>query len=65
MDKLNQLIQKAKKKGLRAHHAKESWAFEKEIKAPPSSYVTVPYYFPTEQVDIVNKLRPMKKRKKK
>jgi len=33
---------------------------------PPSSYVTVPWYFPTEQVDIVDKFQPKKlKRKKK
>ncbi|MDH5780026.1 MAG: hypothetical protein OEZ29_05475 [Candidatus Bathyarchaeota archaeon] len=32
---------------------------------PPSSYITMPYRFPTEQVDIVRKLKPKKRRKKK
>jgi hypothetical protein len=32
-------------------------------KVPPSSYSTMPYYFPTEQVDNVGKLRPKRKRK--
>jgi hypothetical protein len=32
---------------------------------PPSSYITMPYYFPTEQVDIVKKIKPKKRRKKK
>jgi hypothetical protein len=30
---------------------------------PPSSYDTMPYYFPTEQVDNVKRLKPRKKRK--
>jgi hypothetical protein len=29
----------------------------------PSSYDTMPYYFPTEQVDNVGKLKPKRKRK--
>jgi hypothetical protein len=29
----------------------------------PSSYNTMPYYFPTEQVDIVGKIQPRKKEK--
>jgi len=28
---------------------------DKKKGTPPSSYNTMPYYFPTEQVDIVNK----------
>jgi hypothetical protein len=32
---------------------------------PPSSYVTMPHYFPTEQVDIVKKIKRKKQRKKK
>jgi hypothetical protein len=32
---------------------------------PPSSYVTVPYYFPTEQVDIVDKFGGRKRKRKK
>ena len=30
----------------------------------PSSYNTMPYYFPTEQVDIVNKIHSRKRKKK-
>ncbi len=33
-------------------------------KQPPSAYVTMPYYFPTEQVDIVRKIKPKRRRKK-
>ena len=32
---------------------------------PPSSYVTMPWYFPTEQVDIVDKFQPKKRKRKK
>jgi len=31
---------------------------------PPSSYNTMPHYFPTEQIDIVKKLKPKKRKKK-
>ena len=31
---------------------------------PPSSYNTMPHYFPTEQIDIVKKIKPKKRRKK-
>ena len=37
----------------------------KKKRAPPSSYNTMPYYFPTEQVDIVRKMKSKKRRKKK
>ena len=64
VQKLNQLIAITKKKNLerivRARHLKR-----RSKKTGVSSYVTVPYYFPTEQVDIVNKLRSRKKRRKK
>ncbi len=66
LDKLNQLISNTKKKDLerilskRARHLKK-----RSKKSSLSSYVTVPYYFPTEQVDNVNKLQSKKKRKKK
>jgi hypothetical protein len=65
LDKLNQLISNAKKKerdrvlSERARHLKE-----RSKTSSPSSYVTMPYYFPTEQVDNVNKLQSRKKRKK-
>ena len=32
---------------------------------PPSSYITMPHYFPTEQVDIVKKIKAKRLRKKK
>ena len=67
-DKLNLLIPKAKKQEweriirekTRTRHLKR-----KLKKTRPSSYTTVPYYFPTEQVDIVNKLERKRKRSKK
>jgi len=31
---------------------------------PPSSYITMPYYFPTEQIDIIKKIKPKKQGKK-
>jgi len=41
---------------------------KKEKKAkkgmPPSSYVTMPHYFPTEQIDIVKNVQARKRRKK-
>jgi hypothetical protein len=66
VEKLNQLIPKAKNQEIRERIMKRRARRKREkSKRVPSSYVTVPYYFPTEQVDIVNKLRPRKKRKKK
>ena len=32
---------------------------------PPSSYKTMPYYFPTEQVDIVGKMKSKRPKTKK
>jgi hypothetical protein len=29
----------------------------REKKSPPSSYDTMPWYYPTEQVDIIRKLK--------
>ncbi|MEM3357129.1 MAG: hypothetical protein QW166_04810 [Candidatus Bathyarchaeia archaeon] len=68
VDKLNQLIQKAKDHEIKEHIMQKR--AKRKIKrkpnsVPPSSYVTVPYYFPTEQVDIVNKLRRKKRKGKK
>jgi len=66
VEKLNQLIPKAKNQEIRERIMKRRARRKREkSKRVPSSYVTVPYYFPTEQVDIVNKLRSRKKRKKK
>jgi len=36
----------------------------KKKQVPPSSYETMPYYFPREQVDIVMKMKPKRKRRK-
>jgi len=30
----------------------------------PSSYASMPYYFPTEQVDIVRKIKPKRRAKR-
>jgi len=38
---------------------------EKKKEIPPSSYNTMPHYFPTEQVDIVKKTKPKRRRKRK
>ena len=32
---------------------------------PPSSYNTMPHYYPTEKIDIVKKMKSKRKRKKK
>jgi len=37
---------------------------EKKKGTPPSSYETMPHYFPTEQVDIVKKTKLGRRRKK-
>jgi len=37
----------------------------KKRSVPPSSYSTMPYYFPTEQVDIVKKIKSKRRRKTK
>jgi len=34
-------------------------------KTAPSSYDTMPYYFPTEQVDIVKRIKSKRRRKTK
>jgi hypothetical protein len=33
-------------------------------RVPPSAYVTMPHYYPSEQVDIVKKIRLQRKRKR-
>lgn len=64
--KLNQLISIAEKKNLeRIVRKRAGQSKRRSKKSTASSYVTVPYYFPTEQVDIVNKLQSRKKRRKK
>jgi len=67
VDKLNQLITKERKKDLDFERLMRKRARDlkrRSKKTSASSYVTVPYYFPTEQVDIVNKLQSRKKRRK-
>jgi hypothetical protein len=65
IEKLNEWIPKAKKKELKRIIRSNVKKRRKKSKSVPlSSYRSVPYYFPTEQVDIVNKLRRKKKRKK-
>jgi hypothetical protein len=66
-EKLNQLILEARRKRFEFQRLRKKRARDlkrESERLPPSSYVTVPYYFPTEQVDNVGKLRSRKRRKK-
>jgi hypothetical protein len=70
-DKLNELIPEAKKqewerrlRGRERTRKKRARKHARVNGGPPSSYVTMPYYFPTEQVDNVPKLQRRKKRKR-
>jgi hypothetical protein len=67
VDRLNQLIPKAKSLEVKEHIMRKRSGKKKRRskRTPPSSYVTMPYYFPTEQVDIINKLGRRKKKRKK
>ncbi|MEM3875200.1 MAG: hypothetical protein QXU45_08740 [Candidatus Bathyarchaeia archaeon] len=68
VNKLNQLIQKVKDREIRERIMKKRAKRKTKKKSsgvPPSSYLTVPYYFPTEQVDIVDKLKRKKRKVKK
>lgn len=63
--KLNQLISEAKRKDFELERLRRKKAMDsrrKSKKHPPSSYNTVPYYFPTEQIDNVGKLEPRKRK---
>jgi hypothetical protein len=73
---MNQLIPLAKKneweriikersERLEAAHQKAARLKRKPRGMPPSSYDTMPYFFPTEQVDIVGKRKVKKKKGKK
>jgi hypothetical protein len=68
VEKLNQLISNAKtakiKERIAMRRAKRKLK-RKSRGASPSSYNTVPYYSPTEQADIVDKLRRNRKKQKK
>lgn len=62
VEKLNKMIPAAKRRNwerIIKNRARES------KKRHPSAYATMPWYYPTEQVDIVNKLSPQKKKRKK
>jgi hypothetical protein len=65
VEKLNPLISKARMVKIQEYVARrrtERRLKSKQKPTSPSSYDTVPYFFPTEQVDIVDKR--MRKRKK-
>jgi hypothetical protein len=75
-DKLNELIPKAKEKELEGIIRKRTLTLQERARkharkkhgrvrrVPPSSYVTMPWRFPTEQVDNVPYLQPRKRRKR-
>jgi len=44
--------------------AKNRKETKRNKKKSPNAYETMPYYFPTEQVDIVKKMKPKRRRKK-
>lgn len=67
VQKLNQAISEARK--ARIEERLEMKRAKKRLKRrakglPPSSYSTVPYYFPTEQVDIVDRLSRSKTKRR-
>jgi hypothetical protein len=71
LDKLDELIPEAKKqewerrlRGRERTRKKRAGKHARVNGGPPSSYVTLPYYFPTEQVDNVPMLQRRKKRKR-
>ena len=68
VEKLNELTSNALDVKIKEDIAKRRAKIKLKRKSKgvsPSSYGTVPYYFPTEQVDIVNKrIRKRKKQKK-
>lgn len=67
VDKMNQLILKAKKRGIKSRamgNKVKRGVKRKSHGVPSSSYATVPYFFPTEQVDIVGKLYRRKGKRK-
>ena len=66
--KINELTSKALDAKIKEQIAKRRT--ERKLKrkskgSSPSSYTTVPYYFPTEQVDIVGKFNRKRKKQKK
>ena len=68
LEELNQLISKARTAKIKERAAMRRVKRKLKRKSrgvSSSSYTTVPYYFPTEQVDIVDKLRRNRKKQKK
>ena len=68
-DKLNELIPIAKKEEWERINRKRALMLKRarehrRVKRGPSAYTTMPWYFPTEQVDNVPKLQPKKRRKR-
>jgi hypothetical protein len=64
--KLKQLIADIRKRKEEIARIKKSQDQGKGSRGvPPSSYVTMPWYFPTEQVDIVDKFQRSKRKRKK
>jgi hypothetical protein len=71
VEKLNELIPQAKKRQWHNVIMKRRLMLQERMRkhsrkrrVPPSSYKTTPWYFPTEQVDNVPKLRRSRKRKR-
>lgn len=67
-DKLNELIPKAKKEEWERIIRKRTLTLKKarehvRAKRRPSAYTTMPWYFPTEQINNVPKLKSKKKRR--
>ena len=68
VEKLNELTSKALDAKIKEDIAKKQAERKQKRKSKgvsPSSYDTVPYYFPTEQVDIVDKFGRKRKKQKK
>jgi hypothetical protein len=64
--KLNELIEEIRKRRKEIARIKKRENQGKRSRGVrPSSYVTTPWYFPTEQVDIVNKFQRSKRKRKK
>jgi len=63
VEKLNQMIPVAKKQNWERIIRERKRARQKSKGVRPRAYDTMPYYFPTEQVDIVKKFNRKKKKK--
>jgi hypothetical protein len=68
LEKLNQLTSNALDVKIKENNAKRQVKRKLKRKSrgvSPSSYGTVPYYFPTEQADIVSKIKRKRKKQQK